>query len=105
MDKTIKNIYIDVKSRMNESTYDLWIKRVSSVSKRLKKLRSDANNSLYNHFYKMSGIEDNAWMNILSDVEWLKDNVVVKCEGGEVYVKSVRSVVPKIWILFRIHHF
>lgn len=82
LNKTIKNIYVDVKSRMNEISYDMWINRVKSVSNKFKKLYSDTNNSLYNHFYKMSWIENNAWMNILSDVEWLKVNVLAKCEGG-----------------------
>lgn len=80
LDKTIKNIYIDVKLKVDKSTYDMWMNRVNSASNSFKKLYSDANNSLYNHFYKMSGIENNAWTNILSDVEWLKNNVFVKCE-------------------------
>lgn len=75
LERTICSIKEDVKSRVSDEKYGVWLKRLNSVSGRFKTMFSDINNDQYNHWYKMSKKTANVWDNISYDVKWMKDNV------------------------------
>lgn len=75
LERTICSIKKDVKSRVSDETYGIWLNRMNSVSMRFKSMFSDINNDMYNHWYRMSKKIANVWDNIAYDVKWTKDNV------------------------------
>ena len=75
LDITIKNVKNDIKSRVSDKIYDMWLNRVNDISKRFKKLYSDSNNDQYNHFYKDASNQNTAWSHIIENAGWIENNI------------------------------
>lgn len=78
LDKTIVNIKTDVKSRIDDCIYNMWLNRINNIAGRWKKLYSDMNNDLYNHLCKVSKIHSDAWECIIRDICWIESNIFIK---------------------------
>lgn len=80
---TIMNMKNDIKSRISDKIYDMWLNRVNDISKRFKKLYSDSNNDLYNHFYKDASTQNAAWSYVIENSEWIENNICVMYKENE----------------------
>lgn len=75
INRTVRSIKEDVKSRVNEETYGVWLKRMDLMSVRFKSWYSNINNDQYDHWYKLSKKTINMWKNVSYDIKWIKNNV------------------------------
>lgn len=91
LQKTIENIKVDVKSRVNGRVYDMWWNRIDHISKRFMKLYSDESNELYDNWCKMTRLHNEAWGGILSDIKWIKKQVFVEVQDVSTLVEGFRE--------------
>lgn len=88
IEKTIIIIRTDVKSSINNRMYNTWLNRITNIAGRWKKLYSDTNNELYNHLYKVSQIQQNAWESIIRDIGWIERNVFTEVDDISTMVEG-----------------
>ncbi len=75
LDRTIESIRQDVKSRISDENYQVWLRRINSISSRFKAMYSETCNDYYDHCCKMSKKASSHWNNIQYDMNWIKTNL------------------------------